>query len=69
MPRRSVSHSARTETEVDFGAVGAWASVVMGVVVEPAGGLLERHMQEAVDSEGVTEEARAEESSPVLNTG
>lgn len=62
------SHSATTETEVDFGAVGAWASVV-DVVGEAAGGHLEPNMQVAVDSEGVTEEAREEDSSPVLNTG
>lgn len=68
MQRHSGSHSARTETEVDFGVVGPWASVE-DVVVEPAGVHLEHHMQGAVDSEGATEEARVEESSPVLNTG
>lgn len=68
MPRRSGSHSATTETEEDFGAVGAWASVE-DVVVEPAGGHLGHHILEAADTEGVTEEARGEESSPVLNTG
>lgn len=68
MRRRSGSHSATTETEVGLEAVGPWASVE-GVVVEPVGGHFQHHMQGAVVSEGVTEEAREDENSPVLNTG
>lgn len=68
MPRRLGSRSARTETEVDFVVVVLRASVE-DVVVEPAEGRLDHRMQGAADSEGVTEEARGEESSPVLNTG
>lgn len=68
MQRRSGSHSATTETEVDIGAVEPWASVE-GVVVELAGDHFQHHMQGAVASEGVTEEARGVGNSPVLNTG